>query len=172
MKIALFAPFIALLFLTLAACGSQSNSVDTQPDLATDSSSPMAVEVIAGVGLQTGEASISLGQSLEVSTGIYGEPDKVLVLTSDLSVAHYGARGVSVLLGTDSKVDAIYLYPPFSGTGPDGIAIGTARATVEEGLGKGEENPFDGTVYYPAGLSVAYADNEVTAIHIVQSAGN
>jgi hypothetical protein len=171
MRITMLAPGIAILLVFLAGCGDQSKSVDSGPDLMADSESPVAVEIVIGQGLQSNGSSISLGQDLEAAKLLYGEPDQILQLSSEMRLAHYGAQGVSMLLRPDSKVSAIYLYQPFSGTGPDGIAIGVARGAVEEALGVGEENPFDGTVHYPAGLSVSYAENNLTAIHIVQSTG-
>ena len=132
----------------------------------------MAATILPGLGVLSGEASLSLGDSLAEMKDALGEPARLRALGAVGTMFDYPQRGFSGLLDEDGKVVAIYLSAESAGKTDDGAGIDSTADELESQLGKGEQDPFLSGVWYDdKGLVFEFAVGIVTRVHLLDTGG-
>ncbi len=166
---------VAVLLAGLAAgCGSNGSSSEadaTSEDNGTPAS--VAATILPGLGVLSGAASLSLGDSLAEMKEALGEPSRLRSLGAAGTMFDYPNRGLSGLLDEDGKVVALYLAAESAGKTDDGAGIGSTMDELETQLGKGENDPFlQGSWHDSKGLVFELTDGIVTRVHVLKSGGS
>ncbi len=138
------------LALACAACGQDSAPVI---DGAAPDAGPVAEVIHPGVGI----GPVTLGVHWDAVRGALGEPPDEPVVLVRLGLARWPALGLEVLFTSAEEAtlsdDAVVI-------GVATTAEPRARASLEEVLGPAPE-AYAGLELYPAGITVAYGDDDV-----------
>jgi len=163
----------AFLAISATGCvnGSSSKGADAGPG-ETGSQPIEAVTILPGIGVLSGTASLSLGDSLTKMKQALGEPWRLRDLGAVGTLFDYPGRDLSGLLNESGKVSAIYLSAASAGKTDDGVGIGSTEDELTAELGEAVGDPFlCGAWYADKGLVFELADGAVVRVHVIDLGG-
>lgn len=163
----------ALMVLVVSGCanGSSSAGADAAP-ADTGKQPPVAATILPGLGVLSGGASLSLGDSQAEMTDALGEPLRLRSLGAAGTLFDYPDRGFSGLLDVGGNVAAIYLAPTSAAMTDDGLGIGSTVDELGADLGEAANDPFlKGEWYADKGLVFELDGGAVVRVHVLKPGG-